>query len=418
MRRARVLSGKTPDGETTLEEYQQAYQKYMLARAANIQATRAAVNKQRVVEPKGKKKSVGNYSAEKVAEPASSSGEPAMSLDNIQPGRLDLISDRFTKVPRKDPNRPPCIVEVNVPFRARPRQARLPSPPRIPRRKCGCKRVYNNPLPWDEVELPSGRVVSSHRVNYMNKPGGEWPLAGGIKYYLCKNDSDTEVTESCYPAVNDMIRKGESETDPDTPAMKTMEDILREEKRGSMTAEEHAESLTAIRELLAIHAIWVDEDGEAAGEADQVAGVEKPLHERLGGLKPNQDCTDPEFRMHCTGGGGADFSPDARPLDEGKGVEAVEKEDQGQVATEAVSLVSPQEEKADEDGRDDATSGQEPLVIVLSDTSSDGSGLLQELGGRFPDVMEEVEKELEIRRKVKEEQNVLSVGVSVGSAEQ
>ena len=88
------------------------------------------------------------------------------------------------------------------------------------------------------------------------------------------------------------------------------------------------------------------------------------------------------------------------------------------MATEAVSLVFPQEEKADEGGRDDATSGQEPLVIVLSDTSSDGSGLLQELGGRFPDVMEEVEKELEIRRKVKEEQNVLSVGVSVGSAEQ
>ena len=234
MRRDRVLSGKTPAGETTLGEYQQAYQKYMSARASNIQATRAAENKQRVVEPKVKKKSVRNYSAEKVAEPASSSGEPAMSLDNIQPGRLDLIRDRFTKVPRKDPNRPPCIIEVNVPFRARPRQARLPSPPRIPRRKCGCKRVYNNPLPWDEVELPSGRVVSSRRVNYMNKTGGGWPLAGWIKYYLCKNDSDTEVTESCYPTVNDMLRKGESDTDPDMPAMKTTEDILREEKRGGL----------------------------------------------------------------------------------------------------------------------------------------------------------------------------------------
>ena len=42
VRRARVLSGKTPVGETTLEEYQRAYQKYMSARAASIQATRAS----------------------------------------------------------------------------------------------------------------------------------------------------------------------------------------------------------------------------------------------------------------------------------------------------------------------------------------------------------------------------------------
>ena len=125
-----------------------------------------------------------------------------------------------------------------------------------------------------------------------------------------------------------------------------------------MTAEEHAESLAAIRELLAMHSRRVGEDGEVAGEVLQVSGAEKPLHERLEGLQSNQDCTDPEFRTHRTGGGGAQFSPDARPLDEGKGVEAVEKEDQGQVVTEAVPPVSPQEEKPDEDGRDDAASGR------------------------------------------------------------
>ena len=52
-----------------------------------------------------------------------------------------------------------------------------------------------------------------------------------------------------------------------------MGDIAREEKRGSMTAEERAESLAAIRELLDMHSSWVDEDGGVAREANQAAGV-------------------------------------------------------------------------------------------------------------------------------------------------
>ena len=56
-------------------------------------------------------------------------------------------------------------------------------------------------------------------------------------------------------------------------------------------------------------------------------------------------------------------------------------------------LYPPPADKTEEDGGDDATSGQELVVIVLSDTSSDGSGLLQELGGKFPDEMAEVERE-------------------------
>ena len=159
-----------------------------------------------------------------------------------------------------------------------------------------------------------------------------------------------------------------------------------------MTVEAHAESLTAIRELLAIHALWVDADGEAVEKVDQVVGVEKPLRERLDWLKSNRDVTDPEFWTHSTGGGGAQFSPDARPLGEGKGVEAVAKEDRGQVVTEGVSLVSPREEKPEEDDRDDTASDQEAAMIVLSDTPSDGSGLLQELGEKFPDEIAEVER--------------------------
>ena len=64
------------------------------------------------------------------------------------------------------------------------------------------------------VELPSGMMVSSHMVNYENKHGDGDRLVGGIKQFLCKNGSDTEVAESCYPTFNDMMRLDESETDP------------------------------------------------------------------------------------------------------------------------------------------------------------------------------------------------------------
>ena len=94
-----------------------------------------------------------------------------------------------------------------------------------------------------------------------------------------------------------------------------------------MTVGEHAESLNSIRQLLAMHTSLVEEDwivieetrlgkDMAAVEKDVVAleiaqqstGCEKPLGERLEGLMCDQDPKDPEFRMHRTGGGGAQFS--------------------------------------------------------------------------------------------------------------
>ena len=167
--------------------------------------------------------------------------------------------------------------------------------------------------------------------------------------------------------------------------------------------EERAESLTAIRDLLATHAAWIEEDGDSVEKVEPVVVIEKTLHERLDGLKSKQDVIDPEFRTHCTGGGGAQIFPDTQPLDEGKGVEAVEKEDRGQVVTEAVSPVSPREEKPEEGNREDVMSEQDPVVIVLSDTSSDGSGLLQELKEKFPGEMAEVDREMEIYRERKRE---------------
>ena len=56
-------------------------------------------------------------------------------------------------------------------------------------------------------------------------------------------------------------------------------------------------------------------------------------------------------------------------------------------------------------------------MIVLPDTPCDGSGMLPELGEKFPAAMAEVEREMEIRGQVKEEQLVLSVCSAVGSGE-
>ena len=66
--------------------------------------------------------------------------------------------------------------------------------------------------------------VNPHLVNYENRPvphgGIKNRMANGIKFPLCKNESDTEVTEGCYPTFNDMVRKDESDTDPDMPPLK------------------------------------------------------------------------------------------------------------------------------------------------------------------------------------------------------
>ena len=152
------------------------------------------------------------------------------------------------------------------------------------------------------------------------------PCSRGIKFFLRKNDSDTDVTESCYPTVTDLIRQDESDTDPDMPSMKKSEELPPRRRRGSLTVGEHAESLESIRQLIATHSILIDEcttvsDSEEGGandldnddtanvkEIDQV-GCERLLEERLEGLISDQGPRDPEFTRYTTGGGGSQFFP-------------------------------------------------------------------------------------------------------------
>ena len=113
------------------------------------------------------------------------------------------------------------------------------------------------------------------------------------------------------------------------PSMKKSEELSPRGRRGSLTVGEHAESLEAIRQLVAMHSILIDdgttvsdsEEGET-NDRDNVnvkeiddLGWEKPLGGRLEGLISEQDPRDPEFTRYRTGGGGgAQFFPDERSL--------------------------------------------------------------------------------------------------------
>ena len=45
-------------------------------------------------------------------------------------------------------------------------------------------------------------------------------MVNGINFCARKNDSGDDVAESCYTTFNDMMRKDESDTDPDVQSLK------------------------------------------------------------------------------------------------------------------------------------------------------------------------------------------------------
>ena len=203
--------------------------------------------------------------------PVSSTENHAGSSSDMEKEGLASMSDRFARGPNKELRKWVqgrwCRIHQKeehwpegafsgAPFRSpKPYVPEKRGPPRIPLRKCGCKRVKNNPNPPYLVSLPSGHAASSHRVNYFNKPGAETPMAGGMKFAMRKDDSDTEKTESCYPAFNDMMRMGESDADPDMPAMVNKEDLSP--GRRKCDSEEDESDLGEIRDLIETHLIMV-----------------------------------------------------------------------------------------------------------------------------------------------------------------
>ena len=177
----------------------------------------------------------------------------------------------------------------NRPFRVfKPFVAASSGPPRIPRRKCGCKRAKNNPNLSYLATIPNGQEVSAHRVNYFNKPGGDNPMTGGIKHFLRKNDCDAEITESFYPTSNDMMRKDESDSDSDMPALRNPKDLPPCRTRRASDGE--TVSLETIRHLLGTHAILIDNGTTVSDTEDPLfVGPEKTFGERSEGLRSEQD---------------------------------------------------------------------------------------------------------------------------------
>ena len=95
-------------------------------------------------------------------------------------------------------------------------------PSRAPRRKFGRNRVENNPNPSYLIALSIGQVVSTHMVNYKNKPGKRNRMAGGIKQFICKMVRALKRHPVSTPTFNDMMRMGESNTGPDMTRLMDM----------------------------------------------------------------------------------------------------------------------------------------------------------------------------------------------------
>ena len=86
-------------------------------------------------------------------------------------------------------------------------------------RKCGRRRVSAYTRPETMVKSPGIDVeMRAHLVNYENRPGGDMRV-NGVKFWVRKNDSESDATESCYPTYNDLMRVGESDTDSDMPLL-------------------------------------------------------------------------------------------------------------------------------------------------------------------------------------------------------
>ena len=90
---------------------------------------------------------------------------------------------------------------------------------RLQYRKCGCLMVYTRSFPKTMVQFPGSEVaVDSRSINYEGRTGTDRKV-DGVKYWLSANDSESDVTESCYPPFNDIMGRSEIDTDSDTPLL-------------------------------------------------------------------------------------------------------------------------------------------------------------------------------------------------------
>ena len=112
------------------------------------------------------------------------------------------------------------------------------------------------------AEFPGSEIeVSSHLINYENRPGIKNRMANGIKISVCKNDSGADVTESFYPAFNDMARLNASGADSDIPPLMGHMEILTE-RRDKDSDFSDLTKPADLRELVETHSILAGNDSQ------------------------------------------------------------------------------------------------------------------------------------------------------------
>ena len=173
--------------ETTLQEYQIAYRSYLNHLHRNRRDGHILAGKTDQSEPSSSSQNYGQTEME-----GASQNRPTPKKG----GWGGLTESGFSVAPREIPGRkerliPPLSPTVGGPYKPKPSNE-----PRMHYRKCGCKRASTNPRPEPFGEFPGSEVLAiPHLVNYENRPGYDRNVYG-IKFRVCRNDSDTDATSS------------------------------------------------------------------------------------------------------------------------------------------------------------------------------------------------------------------------------
>ena len=168
------------------------------------------------------------------------------------------------------------------------------------------------------MEIPGTDVeVDGRLINYENRPGGGDRMVIGIKWALCRNGSGADVTESCYPTFNDMMRLGESDTDSDMPR------LVDVNKKGDGGRDSGADlsgdiNVVNLQELVEMHAVLVEPDTQLAyPESWQETNNQPNMGTQPSPEWPTEEAYQPWPDRFRAGSGRANFMPDSQPLGEG-----------------------------------------------------------------------------------------------------
>ena len=136
-------------------------------------------------------------------------------------------------------------------------------------------------------------------------------MVSGVKWFMCRNDSGADVTESCYPAFNDMMSLGESDTDSDMPHLM---DVNKKGDGGQDSGSGLSGDINVgggLQELVELHAVLVEPYTKLSSPEswkEQIVNQTWERNRRRNGRQKKTigPClTDPAPGVGVGGGGGA-----------------------------------------------------------------------------------------------------------------